>query len=197
MRRTIAGLTSKNYNRLFISWIGEFRDSGAFSYAALQAVINAADNDTSRLPTDDEVKRGFRETFLYNKNAREVLFFIALHQLDNSRFKDTRRTLLPVTAYSVEHIMPKKWPEHWNQPKLGETAKDERNWWLKRMGNLTLITGNMNSKLRNSSWSKKRKTLAQYSDLSITVDYLGEEIWNEEQIVKRSEELAETGLAIW
>lgn len=197
VRRTIVPVSNKNYNRLFISWIVELRDGDSVSDDALRAIIAKTDNDTSRMPTDTEVRTGFRETFLYNKNAREVLFFIALAQLNNNRFRDTHQTLLPVTSYSVEHILPKKWLEHWNRPKLGETEKDQRNWWLKRMGNLTLITGNMNSKLRNASWKKKQKALSRYSDLKITSDYVDLAVWDEDAIKLRAESLAEIGLQIW
>ena len=197
VRRTITRLSNKNYNRLFISWIAELRSGGDFTFAALSRLIEEADNDTSRMPTDEEVRLGFRESFLYNKNAREILFFIALHQLDNGRYHDTQRNLLPVTAYSVEHILPKKWGAHWNRPKLSEADTDARNWWLKRLGNLTLITGNMNSKLRHASWKKKRRALAEFSQLVLTTDYLELEEWNEDRIKARAVNLASAGLEIW
>ena len=197
VRRTVTGLTSKNYNRLFISWIAEFKDAEHFDLAALQTAIAAADKDSNRMPTDEEVRRGFRDNFLYNRSAREILFLLALHQLGNSRYNDTRNTLLPVTAYSVEHIMPKKWGAHWNRPKLSDAETDTRNWWLKRLGNLTLITGNMNSKLRHASWKKKRQALDESSHLALTTDYLGLETWDEERIKARAADLAAAGLAIW
>lgn len=197
VRRAIAGFTTKNYNRLFISWIADFKSNTSFSFETLQNTIDLADKETSHMPSDEEVRRGFRENFLYNKNAREILFFIALHQLTNNRYSDTRKTLLPVTSYSVEHIMPKKWGAHWNRPKLSDADTDARNWWLKRLGNLTLITGNMNSKLRNASWKKKRRALSEVSNLPLTVDYLGVDSWDESSIKSRAEDLAAAGVAIW
>lgn len=197
VRRTVVGLSNKNYNRLFTTWIADFKERADFGFGHLQNTIAAADTDTSRMPTDEEVKRGFRKTFLYNKTAREVLYLIALHQLDNNAYKDSVRRLLPVTAYSVEHIMPKKWEANWNRPKLSEAAAAERRWWLKRMGNLTLITGNMNSKLRNAGWKTKRKRLGDYSDLTITRNFLTVEEGSEEAIRERADWLGELGVEIW
>ncbi len=197
VRRTICKLSNKNYNRLFISWIVELRQSPTFTYRHFADLPAGADKETDRIPSNTEVFQGFHETFLYNPSAREILYFIALAQLQHTDYQDTRRSLLPVTTYSVEHILPKKWPEHWNRPKLNEEQKEQRNWQLKRMGNLTLITGKMNSKLRNGSWKKKRAALAQNADLPMTKNYLDLEYWDEEAMRKRADDLGKTAVKLW
>jgi uncharacterized protein with ParB-like and HNH nuclease domain len=197
VRRTIAGLSNKNYNRLFTTWIADFKEQEVFNFELLQSTISAADKDTSRMPTDEDVRRGWKEAFLYNKTAREILYLVALSRLDNNKYKDSVRKLLPIAAYSVEHIMPKKWEANWNQPKLTDAQAAERRWWLKRMGNLTLITGNMNSKLRHAGWNTKREELGTFSDLSITTEYLELDVWDETTIEARAEKMGNWSTMIW
>jgi uncharacterized protein with ParB-like and HNH nuclease domain len=197
IRRLICGLTTKNYNRVFLSWIAKLKTGKIVNASALESVVQSGDKNTNRMPKDEEINKGFQTTFLYNKNAREVLFMLALSQLQANSRQDVNKKLLSVNAYSVEHIMPKKWKEYWKDSGMSEKNKEDRNWYLKRLGNLTLITGTMNSSIRNRGWKTKRKKLSGYSDLPITKDYLELETWDEEEISKRAGDLAALAVSLW
>ena len=193
VRRLLTKLTSKNYNRFFIQLIGDLSKEENLTAKVFAEKLLGFTQDTNRFPSDAEFKKAFKHSYLYNKYAREILFIIVLYQLDNN-YSDVRK--LSVNSYSVEHIMPKKWREHWDDGSLTEEQKSDRDWTLKRMGNLTLITKNLNSALRNAPWNKKKDTLAQYSKLPITTSYLGVE-WNEENIKERAEDLSNIAVNIW
>lgn len=197
VRRIICGLSNKNYNRLFLSWVIELKAKDVIEAADVQSVITASDKDTARMPTDVEVQKGFQETYLYNRNAREILFLIALSQLTTNSRQDVSKKLLSVNAYSVEHIMPKKWQEYWKVAGMTEQDKGNRSWYLKRLGNLTLITGSMNSTIRHKAWKTKRRKLKDFSDLPITKDYLLLDDWNEKSIQSRGQDLAKVANEIW
>lgn len=194
IRRMVCKLTSKNYNRSFIQLTNELRQAGAINAAGLRVILLAYGEDTTRIPNDLEFEKAFSSAHLYNAYALEVLFLIALKKL-NPRVSD--REVLSAGGFSVEHMMPKKWKENW--PKTGMTPDDQwvRDQKLKTLGNLTLVKQPLNSSMRNSSWSKKRKLLKTHSLLNITTDYLDLETWDEGAIDKRAGDLAEVALTVW
>jgi hypothetical protein len=131
---------------------------------------------------------------LSNKQAGELLFIIALKDMD-SEYSDSKT--LSSKSFSVEHMMPKKWEENWAEPDFDELAKYKRKQKLLTLGNLTLITKNLNSKLRNQAWGDKKKTLKEYSSLKMTTAFLDKEAWNESTIEERANLLATKAIDIW
>lgn len=124
----------------------------------------------------------------------EVLFLIALHKL-NPRKSD--RDTLSAAGFSVEHMMPKKWREHWDNGRMTPDEEWARDRKLKTLGNLTLVKQPLNSAMRNASWPKKKKELKKYSLLNITTDYLDLPEWNEDTIDARAADLAEEAVKVW
>lgn len=194
VRRLVCKLTTKNYNRLFIQLINELKAKKKVDAAALTKILLSYDEDTNRLPEDTEFKKAFGDTHLYNAHALEVLFLIALRKL-NPRMSD--RNVLSAAGFSVEHMLPKKWREHWSRRGMTKDEEWERDRKLKTLGNLTLVKQPLNSKMRNSSWAKKRKALKEHSLLNITTDYLDLEAWDEEAIDSRAKDLAKEAVKVW
>ncbi|HRO98095.1 MAG TPA: DUF262 domain-containing HNH endonuclease family protein [Flavobacteriales bacterium] len=194
VRRLVCRLTNKNYNRLFIQLINELKGKRKVDSAALAKILLGYEEDTGRIPDDTEFKKAFGDTHLYNAYALEVLFLIALKKL-NPRMSD--RNTLSASGFSVEHMMPKKWREHWSRRGMTKDEELERDRKLKTLGNLTLVKQPLNSKMRNSSWAKKRKALKEHSLLNITTDYLDLDEWNEEAIEARAKDLAKEAVKVW
>lgn len=197
--RQICKLTTKNYNNLFLQIIRQLdnpknEDASLPIVNRLRNQLNGFKESSNRLPTKEEVKKAFHEAVLSNKQAGEILFIIALKDID-SEYSDTKT--LSSKSFSVEHIMPKKWEENWNDGTLNDLERYQRNQKLKTLGNLTLITKNLNSKLRNQAWDTKKATLREYSSLKMTTAFLEKEEWNDETIIRRAELLAQKALAIW
>lgn len=192
-RRTICKLTTKNYNNLFISILSEVKKMEIITAENLLAKLNSYSDVTNKFPSDAEFKEGFQNRYLINKYSREVLYCIALYEL-NHAYVDNRR--LNFSGFSVEHMMPKNWNKNWKTLPDGIT-KEVRSGKLLTLGNLTLIQGKLNSSLRDSSWSKKRAKLKDYSTLKQTTDYLTIENWTESEIDKRTENLFKIAEQIW
>lgn len=191
IRRTICRLTTKNYNNLFISLLKDLKKK-TITAKDFREKLLTYDDDSSRFPSDDEVKVAIHNKYLINRYSREVLYCISLHQLDNG-YQDNGK--LNFDGFSVEHIMPKKWRNNW-QLSNGFT-EEERDYKLLTLGNLTLIRGKLNSSLRDSDWFKKKGALTKYSTLPITTDYLQEDEWNEEVIEKRGNDLYAEVVKVW
>lgn len=54
----------------------------------------------------------------------------------------------------VEHVMPKAWRSHWDpEPKLSPNAAAERDKLVNTLGNLTLVTQDLNGTLSHRPWT--------------------------------------------
>ncbi len=157
-------------------------------------MLSSFTEETNKFPDDGELKAAFKESALSNQNAREILYLIALYQ-KASPLTDVGK--LSLLSYSVEHMMPVKWQQNWPIPDLDEQKKAVRDKVLKTLGNLTLVTKRLNSKLSNDAWDEKKKTLLKYSSLNITIDYLDGDGWEETRIASRAEDLAELAIKMW
>ena len=73
----------------------------------------------------------------------------------------------------------------------------ERNIYLQSIGNLTIITRKLNSKLSNSPFTKKREALQENSDLRLNREICVHDSWDTEQIQDRANELFTIFCKIW
>jgi uncharacterized protein with ParB-like and HNH nuclease domain len=198
VRRNICRLTTKNYNNLFMSMIrtliGRRDGSQQVSADSIKDILSSFTEETNRFPDDAEVKAAFRGSALSNQNAREILYLIALYQ-KKSPLTDVAK--LSLSSYSVEHMMPVKWQQNWPILDPDDRPPASRDRAIRILGNLTLVTKRLNSKLSNDAWDKKRKTLRKYSSLNITTDYLDVDGWDETSIYSRAGDLAELAVEMW
>lgn len=194
IRRNVCRLTTKNYNNIFIQIIGKLADAKNVSVKTLKAVLSSFTEDTNKFPSDLEFKTAFSDEGISNANAREILYCICLYQIYNPK-NDIKK--LSSSSYSVEHMMPQKWETNWSKKGMDEVAKILRNKKLKTLGNLTLVTKNLNSSMKNAAWDVKKKALKEYSHLKITTDYIGEKVWDESNIDDRANDLASIALQVW
>ena len=192
VRRTVCRLTTKNYNNLFTSLLSEFKKSPKITNSDFRNKLTSFAEDTNKFPTDGEVKIAMNSSHLINKYAKEILFCIALYDL-NHAFQDNRK--LGNAGFSVEHVMPKKWRNNWKLSTGVDTGTRDNK--LLTMGNLTLIMGRLNSSMRDASWAKKKMTLQKYSTLRQTTDYLSKPEWDEQVIAGRADDLYNKTITIW
>ena len=152
------------------------------------------------MPSDQQVQEAFHQVRLTNKQATGILYMIE-SKIRNRRKQST--ALLGLSHYSLEHIMPKKWFNHWNYPET-QALVDLRDRKLLTLGNLTIIPASLNSALRDADWTAKkegngqRKGLRYYAGgIETFAPYLEETSWTEEVIARRAAWLHEQAIAIW
>ena len=197
MRRIVTRQTTKNYNQLFSDRLILNR---ILTKQELIEYLASQDDKINRMPTDSEVRAGFHESTLTNKYAAGVLYLIE-SRIRNQRLYSTQ--LLGLGKYSLEHLMPKKWHNHWTIEASSITA-DDRDRILLTLGNLTLITQNLNASIRDADWDTKKSGKGSHdglknyaAGLEIFSKYLEEPVWNEATIMARAEDLAEKALSVW
>lgn len=94
--------------------------------------------------------------------------------------------------YSVEHILPRNPSRPW--PEFADRRHDE---YFDRLGNLTLLNADDNSRLGNGWFAEKRSIYAG-SPFRITRAVAGEnDVWAPERLLRRQRWMADQATAIW
>jgi len=147
--------------------------------------------------------------------AKMLLFFIelyerrgAIHEVNALEYK-----------FTLEHIMPKKWTTHWGSVTVhydskeyltnSEEGRNIRNEQIQSLGNMTLLTSNLNSSVKNGTFEIKingcgpgkpgyNKFTSLYLTKAIVDQYnYGDKIWDERKIQQRTKELCEKIIHLW
>ena len=197
MRRMVCHANTKNYNQLF----GErFISNNILTKDELKDFIDKRSDKVNFMPSDSELKIGFHQSKLTNKQAAGILYFIETKIRDRAKHS---LCLLGLGRYSLEHLMPKKWENNWGNLS-NEQDKINRNRKLLTLGNLTIITASLNSSIRDGNWDTKKNGkpnklgLNQYATgLDTFSQYLALPTWDEIEIAKRADFLFEKALIVW
>lgn len=197
MRRMITKASTKNYNQLFSD---RLISNNILTKKDLEEFIEKRSDKVNYYPTNEDLEKGFKNSILINKQAAGVIYFLESKIRDRSR---QATQLLGIRKYSLEHLMPKKWENHWG--KIEEKEKrDFRNKKLLTLGNLAIITQSLNASIRDSNWELKKKGKANKfglihfsSGIETLAPYLELEEWNETQIEKRAKFFYSKAIEVW
>lgn len=212
LRRAVCGLTTKNYNRTFLSLTRNLRRDG-LTHTNLVKQLSEQTGESAEWPTDASFSEAWRSNNVYQtlNNSKVVHILKRL----NTTFFGSKSELVSIDgALTVEHILPQKWIEHWPLPDgnkgltegellLGELEPQvafptrERNKALQTFGNLTIITQALNSAASNSAWTQKKAELLRHSLLPINQQLHNLDAWNEETISDRANILLKRALELW
>ncbi|WP_346006808.1 DUF4268 domain-containing protein [Janibacter terrae] len=148
-------------------------------------------------PGDDEIRQALSTEAVYRRFPRARLRTF-LEAIENHYRAETGQPQVERIGYPIEHILPRKWQDSWpvDTPE-GELERQER---VNRLGNLTLLTTSLNSKVSNGPWASKRTALLKHNTLKITgrlVDSVGESDWDEDRIDARTSDLIDVLLRVW
>lgn len=196
IRRMVCGLTTKNYNKVFIELVVQGQSEAELTPQMVRDFLLRKTGDSDRWPDDDEFGQAWRTSPLYRTltRARMRLLLAALEL--GVRTKKHEHTALP-PKLTIEHLMPQNWKANWPLPQDTAEAKEERERLIHTIGNLTLLTDSLNPDLSNSPWNKKRPKIKKYSLLALNhyFDELTE--WDEQAIKQRSDVLLEVAMRFW
>jgi uncharacterized protein with ParB-like and HNH nuclease domain len=212
LRRAVCNLTTKNLNRVFLGLTRSLRKSG-LSHAGLKGELLALAGDSTAWPTDEQFREAWRSAHVYliMNNPKIVHIYKRL----NETYLATKKERVSVDGMlTVEHLLPQNWIDHWpmqdgskglgmvelsqalqGDPRAEATRK--RNAAAQTFGNLTILTQALNAAASNSPWTKKRPELLRHSLLPINQQLQSVDIWDEEAISTRSEELFQRALLLW
>lgn len=201
VRRIICELGTKNYNQLFASLIKKLNATGDFSSDAIRAFLLAETSEHTLWPNDDEFRSSWLSILFYKRIKRNRARMI-LEAINDAMFTGKTERVLIDDDLEIEHLLPQEWGEHWPLDESlsqqgrehAEAARDEA---LHRVGNLTLLTDELNPSVSNGPWHAKRVKILDHSVLNLNRPFGAIDVWNEAEIQKRSEELFAYALATW
>ena len=203
VRRMICRDTTRGYNRLALDLVRELGKSEPenFDRTVIQ-FLSEQEADSMRWPTDDNLKSALSTLPIYRLLTRGRLRLV-LEGIEEKHRRDSLAEQIEVPKnLTIEHILPQSWHTHWPLPEgIDENeAQQSRNELLHTIGNLTLVTGPLNSVASNASWEDKRKTLDDHSILHLNHNLLtqyGSSAWSEQTIMDRSRKMAELVADVW
>ena len=204
VRRMVCRMTAKDYNRVFVDVLERLEAAGPAD--ADEVVIDhlKAQEAESRLwPDDRRLQEAFLHSPLYRLLVRARLRFV-LEGIETELRSKMAESSEPPRNLTIEHVMPQTWADDWPldvEPSDRFEATVQRNHALHTIGNLTLVTQPLNSKVSNGPWPKKREALAEHSVLHLNkaTNLLAADDgeWDEAAIEQRGRRLAELAAEVW
>ena len=209
VRRMLCGLRFNGLDQVVVSTLNYLEDPSELE-AKLKESWTAFNYDFSN--PSDIIAISFGEQWASDRDLYECLTSLpmrgavarkkmVLEAVEMYLRGDKAEPILDTAKLTVEHVMPVKWHQNWQLPPDQEEteATNDREWAIKLIGNLTLTTAKLNTKLSNNPWDEKRKTLDNHSSLFLNKELLkaSPDVWDETAIVNRSSDLAEIITKIW
>lgn len=216
VRRTLLRSTTKDINRMMVAILSALDKVPVDS--AGTAVRDYLANQTSearRWPTDAEMAEGIPHTKLYG-NVRQSRLRVILEALELHSRNQRHEAVEVPPKLSVEHIMPQAWRSYWDpDSRLSIEEEATRDTLVNTLGNLTLVTQQLNGTLSHRPWTDdetsrlstagenrglgKRSLLSKYSVLVLSRDIIDHhpDEWTDADIEARSIELAQKLCEVW
>jgi hypothetical protein len=206
VRRMLVRATTKNYNQVIAEIIGLLKKSDRSKAGDVIEKYLASQTSGSRYwPDDKEIQAELGGLAAYRRLRRGRLRMVLEAVEDHLRgWQGDAQGLggerVARGKFAIEHVMPRKWQAHWTL--ADGISEDDREGVIHTIGNLTLLTGKLNSKVSNGPWigdGGKREGLQRHDVLVLNRRLLeGSEIaWTEDQVRRRSQQLANIIVAIW
>ena len=215
IRRTLLRMTTKDVNKFSIVALRVITDSGASNAGeALRRLLSEQVAPSRLWPTDQELLADLPLSRAYGYIRQDRLGMILAEVETHMRQKSSKYESVSLPQkLRIEHIMPRGWRSHWNEG-LEEAQAEERDRLVDTLGNLTLVTGNLNAALSNRPWRDadseglrvggavgrgKWSLLNDYSLLVLNKNLVNEnrDEWTESAIRDRGLELTQTVCKIW
>jgi hypothetical protein len=208
VRRMLVRATTKSYTQLIAEIIRHLQDDERRLVAgdSIESFLASQTSDSRYWPDDQEIRDTLRYLPAYRRlqrgRLRMVLEAIEDHLRGWKHGKEGKGGEQVTKAkFHIEHVMPRKWQTNWKHPE-GAKGEVEREALIHTIGNLTLLTSSLNSKVSNGPWagdSGKRKALGAHDVLFLNRKFSETscEIWSDASIRQRTDDLAKIIVEIW
>ncbi|MFN5866646.1 MAG: HNH endonuclease family protein, partial [Candidatus Kapaibacterium sp.] len=203
VRRMLCREHAKGYNKL----MGELvtivrREPVETLHAAVRDFLARQRGDSAYWPDDAMVRRSVSRLPVYKRLSRVRVRMILEAIEDNLRgYGQVKGGLTGVRTprgiFTIEHLMPQAWEANWPPPKDGDAAR--RNELLHTIGNLTLVTQALNSKVSNGAWEAKSAELNKHGVvlMNTRLHEYGATPWTDESIENRTQACIDAILDLW
>ncbi len=206
VRRLMCQLTNKNYNRFFVSLLSKVKNAppDASLPEVVRAELTRSAEVTLNWPDDQEFETGWLSKPIYVKSRADRSAMI-LRAIEDRMHTSRNEGVALTRPLSVEHLLPQNgtladYPFAATMPlETGETPDRCRVRLINTIGNLTLLTQELNSSISNGPFIDKSNAIAADSDLRLNAWLRPgpKSAWSEESILSRGKELFQTAIQVW
>lgn len=203
VRRMLIRASARGYNRTVSDLINIVRETPVEQlHDEVRSYLTRQRGDSSYWPDDAMVRSAILRTPMYKRFSRGRLRMVLESIEDYMRGYGTGKQGLtgvrtPRGMYTIEHLMPQSWEANWTAPADGDAQlRQER---IHTLGNLTLVTQALNSRVSNAAWDVKAQELNRHGVVLLNnrlSDYV-QSTWSDNAIERRTQSLIEIILAIW
>lgn len=202
MRRSLMRLPASEYSRRVAGIISALRAAdGQDAAAVVRQELMAFDRQYSYWPGDRELREHLLTAPIYQQPKRRVGMYLEAvedHMRGYTSGSPTAERRVSRNKMTIEHLLPRSWKTNWPVDDLA--AEIERDAHVHRLGNLTLLTGPLNSAVSNASWlgpKGKRQALERSDTLLLTRAPRSLDEWTEGSIDSRSADLVTRLVETW
>jgi hypothetical protein len=221
VRRAICGLTTKNYNKIFLKLLKKVAAT-ELTPRSLRTALTGLDGDASRWPGDDEFKNAWLNEQVYPGRLDAPRAKAVLAEIEIGMRSARSEEPLPggLENLDVEHILPTNWFEFWPLPDNSKVERaeaggvalasltgkqlSERQLAISRreeakvtMGNLTLLHYGVNRGLQHREFAIKREKLFEETNLHLNRSLIRLPKWDETEIMSRGQALFNVATKLW
>ena len=196
VRRQLLRLSVGDMGRIVADMIRAYeRTAPSELVASIERHLSRLNVTSTYWPGDDEIRETLRTEQVFRRFKKPRLRML-LETIEDEYRRGTNQPQVPRRGYPIEHILPQKWANNWQVPDAEEEVRAEH---VHRLGNLTLLTQSLNSKVSNGPWASKREALRTHDTLLLNSRLLStvDDTWDEAGIDSRTDAMIEVLLATW
>ena len=210
VRRSVCGLTTKGYNRFFLRVL-QAVCMAEMPHEALRRVLLGATATSESWPDDQQFGDQWlmRPVYTELKPGKVCALLRALEYAARGTKQGSQHV---PTNLTVEHVMPQSWDKvpAYQVADMSDAARQARQFALHGFGNLTLLTGALNSSVSNGPFADgedgqggvvlgKRSLLGQSALLLNTTWFHRSDMqqWDEAAMRARGQALQRAALLLW
>lgn len=197
-RRQLLRLSNSDLGRIVAEIIRSIRNTPTAELVdRVTAHLTRLNVTSTYWPGDVEVRAVLATEPVYRRYPRARMRML-LEAAENYYRSETHQPQVERNRLPIEHVLPQSWQDSW--PVGSPEELEARAARVHRLGNLTLLTQSLNSKVSNASWEIKRQALLKHNTLTLTGRILGyteSASWDERLIDRRTDELIGTLLQVW
>jgi len=206
VRRAIMRAVTKGSNRFIAQLVANLREAPRSKAAdTVREFLASQTADSSYWPDDLQIEDQLHDFRLYRLMPRGRTRMLLEAIEDELRgitrlSKGEAEQRCPRLSLTIEHLVPQKWSTNW--PLTPEESEEGRNRVVQTLGNLTLLTKKLNSKISNGPWigeEGKLVALRGHSALLLNarIDSEFNDEWSAAKIPSRTSAMTQLIKQIW
>lgn len=206
VRRSLLRLSTQSYSDLIALLLRELKDNPRQEAAAVvERILREQTSGNLYWPADEELESWLATAPIYRRLRRGRLRMVLEAIEDHLRGYDSDRPSysgqrVARDHHAIEHILPQQWQTHWPVEDLAARLARENH--VHVLGNLTLLTRGLNSRVSNGPWlgeNGKMAHLAEHDVMLMNKDIRSTATkgWDERMIDTRTSEMTRAVLEIW